>query len=188
MSCPSWPELIAERERTGEDSPAFEAALAHLEGCAACREHAYREDPLLLFRRLPRPAVGGGDIEAMKVAVATLRRTSDVAQPLAESPASWRRGSAPGALRWPAAAAFLAGLSLLLAGGGNDHWSGLPGSRNPSAPSAGRSTAVRMPREVASVAPAAAALEDLSLPEARVYQLSQDELQVVMIVDPSLNL
>ena len=58
MSCPDWQRLTALRERDPDaEPPGWREALAHLDGCPACAAAALAADPLLVFRRLPRPAV-----------------------------------------------------------------------------------------------------------------------------------
>ncbi|HEX4952239.1 MAG TPA: hypothetical protein VF017_02435 [Thermoanaerobaculia bacterium] len=186
MSCPSWPALLAERERTGGESEALRQALAHLATCRSCRDDAYRADPLLVFRRLPKVEAGEADVEAMRRAVATLRRANAVETAEAASPPARavRFGVRPGFLRGLAAASLL--LALTWAPSGLERLARAPGA---SAPATGIATATPVPggrRFAPGVLPAS--LEDLDLPEARVYELSADELQLVMIVDPSLNL
>ncbi len=185
-SCPSWPALLDERERTGVESEALSQALAHLESCRPCRDEAYRADPLLLFRRLPAVQAGEADVEAMRRAVATLRRASAVETVENSEPptVAGRLGVRPAFLRGLAAASLLLALGLVWASSSLERLGPKPGVAVPAA-------------EIASVVPGArrlaqgvlpASLEDLDLPEARVYEFSEDELQLVMIVDPSLNL
>src|SRR5262249_36619722 len=55
--CPDWRGLAAPRfdspgAATGEPA-GWAEALAHLDGCPACRRAALEADPTLLFRRLP---------------------------------------------------------------------------------------------------------------------------------------
>jgi hypothetical protein len=179
VSCPDWHSLVAERDASGDDAPAYHEALAHLEGCPRCREAAYDADPLLVFRRLPAPKAAVADIEAMRQAVATLRRTREMtgrtSERVQERPEEPRSGAGLWArLRWSAAAAALLALSLALA---------------PSAPRSNqRAEQLASAPGRPSLGLAVNSLEDLSLPDARVYELAEAELQVVMVVDPSLNL
>lgn len=94
MSCPSWPSLIAERQRSGESPEGWDAAVAHLDGCEACFRQAVRLEPSLVFRRMPAVTVTGDEVEEMRRRVALLRRVRQVERPAV----SLRR-------RWPAAAA-----------------------------------------------------------------------------------
>jgi hypothetical protein len=94
-SCPDWRSLVARREREPE---AWERALAHLDDCHRCGEEALAAEPTLLFRRLPRPAVGNADVESMKRAVANLRRTEPLQHPPRRPPATALRAAAVAAL------------------------------------------------------------------------------------------
>ena len=83
MSCPNWFELVERRE---QDPEAWDLALEHHDACEHCREEALEADPTLLFR-MPMPVLDLSEIDAMKQAVATMRRTSPLAQPIVEQPA-----------------------------------------------------------------------------------------------------
>jgi hypothetical protein len=185
MSCPSWRALLAEREALGEDPRGFAEALAHLDGCPACRRETLALDPLLAFRRLPALAVSASDVEAMRQAVAAMRRASRVpgeaagGAPLGGRPIAGRRaGWLPdGARSWGRAAAAVALLALGLTLG--------PGRPVPEPPSGEASTPSRQVQEALFQA---SFVEDLDLADARIYQVDSAEMQVVMIVHPSLDL
>ena len=83
MSCPNWFELVERRE---QDPEAWALALEHHDACEHCREEALEAEPTLLFR-MPMPVLDRSEIDAMKQAVATMRRTSPLAQPIVEQPA-----------------------------------------------------------------------------------------------------
>lgn len=179
MSCPDWRHLAAHRYRAGGEEPeGWAEALAHLEVCARCRGAALATDPTLLFRRLPPASASRSDVETMRRAVATLRRSGRVAPP--------RRG-----LTWRRRATLAAALVVTALGvlpGGAGRWApaepaagdvARAGSPHPSGPPA--DTAWR------GELPAAQPIDGLNLPDARVYQLAGDNLPVVMIVDASLD-
>jgi hypothetical protein len=196
--CPDWTALAAARltamteSERGEngtaltDPPGFAAARAHLAGCPDCRVAALAADPLFLFSTLepadaaagetekPRGAAGRDDhdVREMQSAVFALVRASRVAPDAERELAKDRPVS-----RWLRYAAGFVIASLL-----------------------GLSGASRAPREEAAVPPAPeslaswteatadpATVEELDRPEARVYELSNAELAVVMIVDAGLD-
>jgi hypothetical protein len=184
VSCPDWPALVAYREARGEDPPGWRASLDHLAGCADCRRRALAADPLLVFQRLPAVAVAPGEVTAVQQAVATLRRSRRVAaaSPAPAGAAGRRRSLADGRWRWSAAAAVLLAAALTLAPAGP----GAGRGRGPqSAPVSPHLTTVRGQADPVLTS---AFVEDFDLPDARVYQLAEEELSVVMIVDPSFDL
>lgn len=185
MSCPDWRRLVAEREAgAGDAGPAWAAARQHLGSCPRCREAALAADPTLIFLRLPAPTVPAAEVVAMQQGVAALIRASRVrvsgvrapAVPggrlFDPRPARRLRGDA---MRWarPAAAAALLAIGVLQA----------PAARE----SVAKSFAPARPFP-AVVASTGSVLEDLDLPDARVYEVTSEEMQVVMVVDSSLDL
>jgi hypothetical protein len=84
MSCPNWFELVERREQEPE---AWELALEHHDDCERCREQALEAEPTLLFR-MPLPVLDRSEIDAMKQAVTTMRRTSSLTRPAVEKPAA----------------------------------------------------------------------------------------------------
>lgn len=171
-TCPSaaeWRALTGHRrEANGEEPAGWAAAVEHLDGgCKTCRQTALDADPTLVFRRLPAVEAGDADVAAMIHAVSVLRTASRIA------PERRRRH---GWQRWASAAA------LLLAALSSGSSPALRESLVPAIP--GLSTASR----AAAVLPARMqmmpALEGLDRPDARVYQMEQDDFSVVMVVDP----
>ncbi len=123
MSCPDWQAVCRRHEaapddakrrfadakrRVADDAPEWRAALRHLDECPACQAAAPSFDPTLLFRRLPALEVGRDDVEAMKQAVAGMRRGQEIEH---------RGSSARPWLQAAAVAAVLLG-SLMLRGAG----------------------------------------------------------------------
>lgn len=181
-----WRALLAHRFTEGDEPAEWPEVGAHLESCAACRRIALGIDPSLIFQRLPEPsALGASDVEAMRQAVAGLRRAS--ARGLVAE-----RSTTPG-LRSPIAIGKLgrvaAAAALVL---------GL-GSQLPLSPRAAV-TPASIDASGAVVADAAVAggeavpdeslgvSGDVGRPLARVYQIAYHDMAVVMVVDKSLDL
>lgn len=177
MSCPDWTALTAHRHDGsigGVEPEGWSEALAHFDaGCSLCRKAALKSDPTLVFRRLAEvPAVRmteaqeRAEVESVRHAVAAMRAASRLGSVRKRKGAGWKR--------WSAAAA-LAMMVLTVP------------SDNP-----------RQPAEQAAIFQAGAAdagqADDMplegavNLPGARVYQLSQDDLAVVMVVDESIDI
>ncbi|MDX1501014.1 MAG: hypothetical protein R3325_01540 [Thermoanaerobaculia bacterium] len=182
MSCPDWNDLTAHRYAPDGREPAgWEAALAHLDSCGRCRRRALAADPTLLFRHAATSALPAGEVERIRVSVDALRRAGRLEAPERRSRRNRRRyGSV-------AAALVLAALALLAVGGRFD-----------SPPSAPATPVAAPPADAASmrfgdrrVAPLDLAtppmVEAIDRPGARIYQLPQEDLSLVMIVDESLD-
>lgn len=174
MSCPDWSGLVARRESLGDDPPGWRQALAHLERCPACRREALSADPLLAFQGLAAPMVTAAEVEAMSQAVTALRRASRV--PGGSERIVPRLGRLAAARGWAraAAAAALVALGLAASPGG-------PARRAPDGSPAGAA-------EPEAALAAGSFVEDLDLADARIYQVEAREMQMVMIVHPSLDL
>lgn len=194
MSCPDWRHLVAEREAgAGDAGPAWAAARQHLGSCPRCREAALAADPTLIFLRLPAPTVPAAEVASMQQGVAAMIRASRVrASGVPAIPAGHLFDPRParrfglGALRWarPAAAAALLAIGVLQA----------PVARESVAKSfIARSSASSLVETssgrsfLAVAASTGSILEDLDLPDARVYEVASEEMQVVMVVDSSLD-
>jgi hypothetical protein len=168
VSCPDWRSLAAHRDDPRTAEPAsWRQALAHLDGCAVCREEAYAAEPTLVFRRLPAlDRDAAAEVESMRQAVAVLRS--------GRRAEAGRRGAAARWRRWAAAAVFaLAALSL---GRGVD-----PENLGPVPPS----SAFTSYRPATGSVPV---IEGLDRPDARVYQRwDGGDMSLVFIVDESLD-
>lgn len=181
MSCPDWNALHEAREADPlVDPPGFAAARAHLADCRDCRRAAARVDPLLLFAapgNTPGPTVSAArpDLE-MQSAVLALVRASRVAAPPA------RAGRRAGQV---AAAIVLTSLLGLSGGPPVESSRERAGSAGTLADLASPAELARWVDETAILAQPA--VEDVDRPEARIYDLSQADLAVVMIVDASLD-
>ncbi len=166
MSCPDWRLLVSQREREpGRDPDGWEAARRHLDECAACRRAAIAADPLLVFAPLGAAAPPAGREEEMLASVTALVRAERLE----------RRRRLPSG---PALGRLAAGLGVFAL-------LGLTGGPSPDrawAPAAQVAGVDRL-----ADAPPAAILEDLDRPQARVYELPQSDLALVMIVDASLD-
>lgn len=179
-ACPDWRRLAAHRLDPRADEPeGWSEALAHLDGCAACRGEALRADPTLAFRRLRAlemaPVHVDAEADRMRQAVAAMR----VASRLDRHPSrerSWRR--------W-AAAAVLAGASLVF--GTQGGVSEAPARSVLQGPIQGmaRPSGAVVPARLETSRPPL--VEDVNRPEARVYQFDGEDLSVVLIVDETLD-
>jgi hypothetical protein len=206
--CPDWPQLVARREAGAPEPAGWDAAVAHLDGCEGCRDAALAADPSLVFRRLRRVDAGAVDVESMRQAVASLRRASRVtaveagSEATLEAPARSRGGRLRRAvghhLRHLAAA-------LLLAAAGLGAWLAVDDEPVPPAAVAVRQAAAPagaaalrpLPPEPTVFGPPTSAdelasrpvVEGLSRPRAAdVYQLGEEDLLVVMVVDETLDI
>lgn len=157
--CPDWERLLAARE-LGEDPPGWEEARQHLQRCLSCRRTALAQDPLLLFATLPPPLVEPNKVEEMVASVEWLlcaERLREKGQEIERVRRS--RGS------WLRLAATVL-LALFL-----DR--SLP--RSEPLP-AGTSPSEAMP-----------SIDAVESSTARLYQLSDEQVQVVWIVDAALD-
>lgn len=184
MNCPNWEPLVEHRLRGRAEPAGWREALAHATVCRTCRRRALALDPSLLFGLLARsptePVEEPDFLEALPARVRAARRAREIERSL--GPAHRRRVPA-------AAAALLVAAGLLLATHG--------GRVTPSPPLAEGERAARpaiagwalreMVRPAAEAAPPPL-IEALDRPQARIYQLGQDDdLSLVMIVDESLD-
>ncbi|HEX6865067.1 MAG TPA: hypothetical protein VF414_19710 [Thermoanaerobaculia bacterium] len=165
MSCPDWSALAAHRNDVkGVEPQGWTDALAHFDSCSLCRRQALAADPTLVFRRMPvpelSPAEERDEVAAVRQAVAALRTASRL-DALETRP---RPLSFSGWKRWAAAAVLvLASLSL------------------------GQSPGTIFQQPQMSGAALQPAVEAVNLPDARVYQVGEEDLLVTMIVDESLD-
>ena len=170
MTCPSPGRLsllLEGPEPSGWD--AQQELFSHLDSCADCRNRAIEIDPTLVFRELPSLAVSDGEVDRMRDAVHTLLRNRGLVERVSDPHRGIRR----------AAIGLLAGLALILG----------PEMRrlDPGLPVDGTA---RIPALIASVQDPIPypSIEDVDPPSARVYQLQDEGLSIVMIVDESLDL
>lgn len=187
--CPDWPALAAARDAAlagGATEAAWAEALDHLDGCAACRRPALTADPTLLFRSLPRVEVTASDVASMRQAVASMRRAQRVA------PEPQRGRFARTVVRFGALGRRGRGLAAaaLLAAATGGLWLGLPtGERavEPAAAAAGEILPAAPPAEGAPTGEPV--FMDLARPHAAdVYRVGSGGLQVVMVVDETLDI
>jgi len=168
-ACPDWPALVATRDAVPESDPAgWSAACEHLRHCRDCRPAALAADPTLLFLDLgPRVETSAAEVAAMGRQVADWVRLEG-------------RRSAP---RHPVVG-FKIAAGLLLAAG--SLW-----LQPQMASRSGRLAFT--PRPAARVVAAAVErasqplLDDLGLPQARIIELRSQGMDVVMVVDASLD-
>lgn len=175
MSCPDWRRLLRYRFDDDRRQPdGWGDAVAHLAECGACRAEAVAIDPTLIFvAPPPEPALEPRQLDEIKRSVNTARRARDV-ETAVSRPAGVVR-------RFGAAAAMLAVLFLLppAAVGPPDSLvpAGIPGLEEVENVAGGA-----LPPAVVSPM-----IEPLDRPQARIYQLGQEDLSLVMVVDESLD-
>lgn len=182
MSCPDWRTLVAARAADSwVDSPAWTEACRHLAECSCCRRAALAADPLLVFAGLPERVASSSEIASMQAAVASLVRAGRVGRRAGSESAG--RGAPPAGLRSVTrfAAALGACTLLALSGAPRPHSAGTGGRA-----AAGDFVAIQE-AAVEGVAQMQSTVEELDRPGARVYDLPQADMAVVMIVDASLD-
>lgn len=199
---PDWERLVARRAAGGREPAVWADAVTHMESCEPCRRAALAADPTLVFRRLPAPATDAADADAMRRAVASLRRASRVAPAGAGAPPSaGGRLSLPERLRRvPAAVRNLAAAVLLVAAGGGalmlgglDPADGAGGTVAPPAVTRATGGGEGLWRSDAPTvrqdAGGQQVFEGLSAPRtADVYQAGEGDMTVVMVVDENLDI
>ena len=171
MSCPDWRSLVAHRfAPDGREAADWPAARAHLEECPACRRRALALDPTLVFAGLNRlqeraqpPSL---DTDEIRRSLRTMRRTQALA-------ARHSRLTLPGRV----AAALVLALAALLLGG-------VPTGGPASEPAGAGFGYPWLPQSEVASPPF---VEAVGRPEARIYQLGQEDFSLVMIVDENLD-
>jgi hypothetical protein len=177
-ACPDWRRLAAARDTSPAEPAGWEEALAHLDGCAACRRSAVEADPTLAFRRLSPVAVGGEEVEAMRLRVAALRGASGVARP------ATRRLLPRRLAGWQPVAAAAALAMAVLAG---DHAPGGPRAAVVPIPALRAAERTVLPPSLGAQLSAQPLLEELDQPYEHVVQWNADDLSVVLVVDERLD-
>ncbi len=117
MSTIDWQELADRHERAPEiDDAQWSRALAAFDEDPAEHDAALASDPLLMFRDLPEVEISGTEIDAMKAAVASMRRAHAVEHvPQKDSRKSGHGFAALAERRtsWPIAALFAVAVTAL---------------------------------------------------------------------------
>ena len=112
MSRHDWQKLTTEHEDSPEkDSLDWLAALQDLDDPDEW-ERALEADPLLMFQRLPEEEPDTTEIESMKAAVASMRRTHDLESMSRPEVSAWQRSRV-----WALAALLVLSVSLATLGG-----------------------------------------------------------------------
>lgn len=173
MSCPNWSELLEQREQAKQELPSdWSEAIGHLRGCRGCRSEALRLDPTLLFSTQPTLEVTDAEVSDIVASVRTLRRSRQTEEDVGEPRRRWGRFAAA------AAAIFL----LVLLPNLTPRQAAPPLTDSPRL----ASEFVAAPGSIVGDL-SAPVIEPLDLPLARIYQLGEEDLSVVMVVDESLD-
>lgn len=198
MSCPSWDHVGAASDRP--EARISEAMRSHAATCPACYPKAVRLDPTVAFARLPEVAVSADDIESMKRAVATMRRSSAVGgetTAIGRAPEPVTHRPTLASIRWPANASLLraAAVAAVVIGGslGVRALREQPAPVGPVAVVAPDARAFRLPESTIGAHPAfrAAAMEPARLERGplvenvkgfEVIQMAGDDLDLVVLV------
>lgn len=179
MTCPDWRALAAAREADPlAEIAGWHEARTHAAACSRCREAALAVDPLLLFAREPQRSVSSNEISDMQASVMALVRASRVANGEAVA-----RPEPPKRLLSASRIAAAIGVCSLLA------LSGAPRSSSSGAAMAVAAMPDLLSAELApaEALPAGSVVEELDRPGARIYEMPQGDVAVVMIVDASLD-
>jgi len=153
--------------------------VEHLRTCSSCRRAAVEENPTVVFSLLEAASIGRDEIAEIQASVRTLRRSRAIESAEGIRPRGGKKTTM-------VAASLVFALSLLpLAGGrlleeGDEPLLDAVSERQPRGRPAWQSWV--QDRTVPPV------IEELNRPEARVYQLTEEDLAVVMIVDETLDL
>ena len=161
----------------GDDGATRQELIDHLRACSSCRRTTVDEDPTLAFSLLEGEPVDTDRIAEIQKSVRTLRRSRAI-----------ERGNLPrlneSGKAFLVAASLLFVLTLLPLTGGR------PGEEG-SEPKVGVVSNQQSRAEWQrwnDDGTAKPVIEDLNRPEARVYQRTEEDLAVVMIVDETLDL
>lgn len=183
MSCDRQP--TSTRQAAGFDDLQLgerQLALAHFAICPACRSAALAVDPSLLFSLGLNRAVAeespDREAERMRSSVEALRRAESLKAMLPGTATRIRRAAAAVAAVLVAAALFLSTGAGRLASGPDT----VAVSRETAAESLFATTVPETDEIELS------AIEELDRPLARVYQLTEEDLSLVMIVDETFDI
>lgn len=191
MTCPDWDRLVEHRFHpdSGRDEgpDGWREALRHSEECRDCRRQALELDPTLLFASLGRreDPEDAAYLTGLGARVRSALRAREMERSLDGPGERLRERRVPAT-----AAALLMAAGLLLAThGGRVTPPAAPGDGAllPTHPTIARWAFGDATLPVADAA-TPPLIESLDRPQARVYQLGQDDdLSLVMIVDESLD-
>lgn len=200
----TWRALLEHRFVEAAEPAEWSEALAHLDGCGSCRRIALAIDPSLVFQRLAEPvaaavsAASVSEIEAMRAAVAGLRRASALGMSSPSSRSSNQEARPRRTLPRRLTADVLVKLGRLAAA------AALLIALGAQIPVARRGGEVSPAAGLAAMQVAGSALTpdlaggagggslgvsgDVGRPQARVYEIAYRDMAVVMVVDKSLDL
>lgn len=173
-SCPDWRRLLRHRLEAGRREPAgWGDAVTHLSTCRACRAEALAIDPTVIFVAGRTTDLERSELDEIKRSVNAVRRAREVEEAFARP---------VGVARKIGAAAALLAFLLLLPPAAVDLPDGLVPAGIPGLEELESLATGTQPSPVVSPL-----IEPLDRPLARIYQLGQEDLSLVMVVDESLD-
>lgn len=153
--------------------------IEHLRFCTSCRRAVVDEDPTVVFALLETEAFSEEEIGEIQASVRTLRRSRAIETAERTSDRRDRRTAM-------VAASLVFALALLPLAGGKRLENGSPPLREMAAERGQR--ALPGWQEWVDDRTEPPVIDELNRPDARVYQLTEEDLSVVMIVDETLDL
>lgn len=153
--------------------------VEHLRACSSCRRAAVEEDPTVVFSLLEADSLGCDEIDEIRASVRTLRRSRAIGTAERIRPGSSKKSAI-------VAASLMLALALLPLTGGRPLEEGAEPLVDVVSEQQPRARAEWQAWVDDRTVPPV--IEELNRPEARVYQLTEEDLAVVMIVDETLDL
>jgi hypothetical protein len=180
MTCAELDRMAPDSLLASELEPVeYRRAADHLRECPECRRRAVVADPAVLFVDLPSLEVTDAEVEAVRSAVGAMRRARALEEESSRPHGRWWRHAA--------AAALLAAL-LLVPGNTPVYQEAVNGSPGLTGGVGELESLIDKGGFLASATEPSSIIENLNRPQARIYQLTEEDLSVVMIVDESLDL
>ena len=153
--------------------------VEHLRACSSCRRAAVEETPTVVFSLLETDSLGQDEIAEIQASVRTLRRSRAIESTERSRTRDGRRTAM-------VAASLVFALALLPLAGGRRLEKGVEPLVD--VVSEHRSRALPEWHSWVDDRTVPPVVEELNRPEARVYQLTEEDIDVVMIVDETLDL
>ncbi len=153
--------------------------MEHFAGCTRCRREGLAIDPTLLLLGASSLEMRSSEIVSIRQTVQAMRRARELERAGARP---WRR------VRRAAAMSVLLTALLLFPGGGQERLEERNATSGHQTPSSGSLYSLGEGHTQISIWDSLSLIENLDRPDARIYQWTEQDLSVVMIVDESLDL